>query len=242
MEKMVATDNLAAYLTQIESTLRDRQDPHGNWKHISETAEITLMLLEAYDARSKIDHELHTINTVITKGVEALHSQYNARTGLWADDIAATAKAMNAIGLYDKLFNFSINDFFSDLKLHQEPTVELCDEQTKERIGMFYRVIDGLEKEKSAVTRQLKEKESAISKMQRRLFRTKNALFSSLTLLVGTASFLILLLILLYVDHRDVLLSTLNDWRVVIKDGIVALIVALAASETIRWLNKRFKD
>ena len=241
-EKMAATDNLVAYLTQFESILLGRQDAHGSWKHISETAEITLMLLESHNSRSRIEHELHTINTMIAKGIEALHSQYNGITGMWAEDIGATAKAMNAIGLYDKFFNFSINDFFSDLKLHRESAAELSADLTKERIGYFFKLIDRLETEKANANRNLKESEFVISNIQRKVSRAQYALATIVTLFVGTASLLFLLVFILYTDHREVLFKTLEDWRIVLKDGVVAFIFAVGATELIRRLNKRLKD
>jgi hypothetical protein len=107
---------VASYVATIESILQDRQDIYGNWRNIAETAEITGMLLEAYHDRKSINPNLHTINVLIAKGIEILHSRFDVNTHSWSNDLNTTAKAMRAIGLYDKLFNYAINDFLLDLR------------------------------------------------------------------------------------------------------------------------------
>jgi hypothetical protein len=242
LEKAVAQDKAVSYLDQIESTLRTRQDIHGNWKHISETSEITLMLLEAHSSRCNINHELTTVNTLIANGIVALHSQYSVNANMWADDIGVTAKAMHAIGLYDRVFNFSINDFFSDLKIHHESTVRMSEDLTKERIGYFYRVIDGLERNKEVSSRHLIESESGASSIRRRLSRTRYALASSLAMLVATISISGLFIGILYLDHKDILVKELGDWRTVLESAVAGVIAAVVLSETFRWFSKRFKE
>src|SRR4051812_12910448 len=106
------------------------------------------MLLESYDARRAMGRDGQIVNVLITKGIEALHSQYDADSCTWADDIGTTAKAMDAIALYDATFNFAINDFFSDLRLHRETKARTTDDLTMARIKYFYEQISSLEKER----------------------------------------------------------------------------------------------
>ena len=117
-----AETKAVSYLKKIEAVFGERQDLYGNWKNISETAEITAMLLEIHELRSNIGASTNTLNTLITRGIEILHSQYDSQTNMWSDDLGTTAKAMYAIGMYDDKFNFAINDFFVDLKNNQEKT------------------------------------------------------------------------------------------------------------------------
>jgi hypothetical protein len=242
VENMLAVDKAVNYLTQIETTLRDRQDSYGNWKQISETAEITLTLLESHPARAKIGYEMNAINTLIAKGIEALHSQYDIETNMWASDISTTAKAMNAIALYDKIFNFSINDFLSDFKLHREYVTGNADDLTIERIGFFYNAIDRLEKDKELVSRKLKESEIKLSHVHKNAINTKFALALTIEMLVGLAFFLGLFVLVLYVKHKNTLLEIFSDWQNVLADGIIALICALAATRIAQWIKSKVKE
>lgn len=104
------------YLQNIENALASRQDPFGNLANVSETAEVTSILLEGYDARTRIDPNTSTVGQLLTGGIQALYSHFDPRTFTWGDDLNATAKAMYAIGAYDRRFNFAINDFFADLR------------------------------------------------------------------------------------------------------------------------------
>lgn len=241
VENAIGSHKAIPYLSQIESTLRTRQDIHGNWKHISETSEITLMLLQAYPSRSNVQHDMNIVNTLIGNAVLALHSQHNAKTSMWADDIAVTAKAMNAIGLYDRVFNLSVNDFFSDLSLSNDPHASESEDLTKERIAYFYRVIDSLEDEKDAVFRQLKESEDKSDRMRRDLQRARYGLASALAILVGTVALLGLLVGIFYVDQKDILLKELGDWRTVLEGAVAGVIAAVILSELFRWLSRRLR-
>jgi hypothetical protein len=107
---------ILVYLQKIEAALVARQDPFGNLANVSETAEVTSILLEGYDARTRIDPNTSTVAQVLTGGIQALYSHFDPHTYAWGDDLNATAKAMYAIGAYDRRFNFAINDFFADLR------------------------------------------------------------------------------------------------------------------------------
>jgi hypothetical protein len=238
-DKAVAPKELPSYIAQIESTLRARQDIHGNWKNISETAEITLMLLESYNARANINIDLNMLNTLIANGIVALESQYNANASMWADDIGATAKAMHAIALYDRVFQFSINDFFSDLKIHRERALGMPEELTKERIGNFYRVIDDLGREKDLLSREVIQIKGQTHKIRSTLSKTRYALTSTIAVLVGTLAIMGLFGGILYVDHRDILIKVLGDWRTVLEGAVAGVIATVVLSEAVRLLSKK---
>jgi hypothetical protein len=107
---------LLMYLQNIEASLVARQDPFGNLANVSETAEVTSILLEGYDARTRVDPNTSTVGQLLTGGIQALYTHFDPHTYAWGDDLNATAKAMYAVGAYDRRFNFAINDFFTDLR------------------------------------------------------------------------------------------------------------------------------
>lgn len=225
--KTFKLEKTATYLEEMESILKERQDIYGNWKNITETAEITAMLLEVYELRSKINISMDTINILIPKGIEMLHSQFNSKANMWSNDLSATAKAMYAIGLYDKNFNFAINDFFWDLKNNQETRIDVIDETKIDRIGNFYKTIDGLEKERDLLSKQIiaDEKSILVEKNKSSKARTLS-LFLLAALLISLAMFTLLYWILL-ASYPDTLRAILKDWSTHLIAGFFGFLITV---------------
>jgi hypothetical protein len=231
------------YLRKIESILKERQDASGIWKNISDTAEITAMLIETYELRSAIDTSLNTINTLITKGIEVLHSQFNPRTNMWSDDLGTTAKAMYAIGAYDKQFNFAINDFFLDLKTNQETRIELNEETNIGRIASLYETIDELEKEKKFLNEQSMADRQSNVVTGNKLSKARR--FSSLLMATWLSSLFLLGLIftILWLTHRNVLGAILSDWSSYFIAGFFSLVtfaIGTYKSLSRSWMTTSF--
>ena len=107
-----------AQTKEIAQLLLDRQNPNGEWRNISETAETATMLL-----RLKLNKDIlfgnlkDDVNNNIIIAIEYLYVHYNKKEYNWSADFGTTAKAMHAIGLFDVVNNFSANDFFLDVSL-----------------------------------------------------------------------------------------------------------------------------
>lgn len=210
------------YIKKIETVLAERQDIYGNWKNISETSEIVVMLMDVYAIRTNIDSPLNAINIVITKAVEILHSQFNSSSNSWGNDLNTIAKAMNGVGAYNKIFNFAINDFFLDLNHHQTNLALM----TGTDIGIidgFYRNIDALEKEKVQLTRNIFDNENKILLAQKKLRMAK---MSSLIAVLMVFSLLFLSAILLhgiFTSHKEILTEIFDRYKEAFIGGFIAL-------------------
>jgi len=210
------------YLKKIEAVLSERQDIYGNWKNISETSEIVVMLMDVYTIRSNIDSPLNAINIVITKAVEILHSQFNSSSNSWGNDLNTTTKAMNGVGAYNKIFNFAINDFFLDLNQHQA-NVALMSGTDIGIIDGFYRSIDVLEKEKVQLTRNIFDSENKILSVQKKLRRAK---MSSLIAVLMVFSLLFISALLfhgLFTSHKEILTEIFDRYKEAFIGGFIAL-------------------
>lgn len=200
------------YIKKIESVLSERQDIYGNWKNISETAEIATILMDVYPIRSQIESPLSTLNILITKAIEILHSQFNSFTKMWGDDLNTTAKAMLAIGEYNRTFNFAINDFFLDLNHHQS-NIALMTGNDIGIIDGFYRKIDTLEKEKEGLVKIIIDNEKNILTSKKTLKRAK---MSSLILVLMLFSILFILGLIIngiFTKHNLILLEIYNEYK-----------------------------
>ncbi len=96
---IVSPKRAKTYVDKIESILIERQDVDGNWRNISETAEIASMILDGYSDRMCVSKDLLILDNLISRSVEAIYSQFGPQTNLWGDDIAATAKSIPGLTL-----------------------------------------------------------------------------------------------------------------------------------------------
>ncbi len=169
------------------------------------------------------DASMNTINTLITKGIEILHSQFNPRTNMWSDDLGTTAKAMYAIGAYDKAFSFAINDFFFDLKTNQERKVEATAE-TNDRLSNLYETIDYLEEGKERLNLKLVANEKKILANEKRILQTRNLSLALLGMVLILLGLLVLILLNLRVSHTAVFDAIWAGWWAALVAGFFGLV------------------
>jgi len=221
------------YIERLESIFKQRQDIYGNWKNLSETSEITATLLETYDLRKGINQSLDTVNTLIIRGIEVLHSQFNPKSNMWSDDLNTTAKAMYAIGMYDKIFNFAVNDFFLDLSNHE--TKAKSTEETKiEKIDTLYQTIDELNNKEKTLNKTIQ------SDKDYRKFITGFA-FCLLAVSLSLLFILTVLFAILFIKHRDILFDILSSWTIYFVAGFFSLVVASIGTTIYKYLRKTIK-
>jgi hypothetical protein len=223
LEHGIFTDKkYTQYLKKIEIILSERQDLYGNWKNLSETSEIVVMLMNVYAIRTNIDSSLNALNIVITKAVEILHSQFNSISNSWGDDLNTNAKAMNGVGAYNKIFNFAINDFFLDLNHHQT-NVALMSGTDIGIIDGFYRNIDALEKEKVQLTKNIFDSENKILFGQKKLRISKMSSLIAVLMVFSLLFLSALLLHGLFTNHKEILSEIFNRYKEAFIGGFIAL-------------------
>lgn len=91
------------------------QSPDGKWTSTARTAHVLVFLLKNLDVLKNKSLNSINIDDMIYNGILYLRSQYNWKLGNWDNDILATAKATQAIGLYNDLYKYSTQDFFNTL-------------------------------------------------------------------------------------------------------------------------------
>ena len=221
------------YIETIETILKERQDSYGNWKNISETSEITTMLLEVYENRMIINNNNDSINVLIIRSIEALHIQFDVKTNTWNNDTNTTAKAMYAIGLYNKKFNFSINDFFGDLN-QRETKFKTATAENTGKIDKLYRDIDTLHNAKQLLNQKIMADKKTI-----RITRTFSlfmlALSLSLLFIVG------LTFIILSINYKETLYAIWADWAKYFVAGFFSLVVASVGTAIYAYFSKNIK-
>jgi hypothetical protein len=182
--------------------------------------------MAVYPIRSKIESPLSTVNIIITKAIEILHSQFNSVTKMWGDDLNTSAKAMHAIGAYNKTFNFAINDFFLDLNHHQSNVALM----TGTDIGMidgFYRNIDSLEKEKERLVKTIVDNDKNILTIQKKLKRSKMSSLISVLMFFSLLFILGLLINGMFTKHNAILLEIYDDNKPHFIAGFIALFLTI---------------
>lgn len=102
------------YVNAIESHLQSIQNYNGEWKNLSETAEMSIALL------SRINYQWSYKTTslyesMINRAVNYIQSSFDYSKNCWLGDENTTAKSLFAILLYDQKFNFTFDDFLVNL-------------------------------------------------------------------------------------------------------------------------------
>lgn len=120
---LVPMDSAQQTVDNIAQILELRQDELGQWRNLSETAEVALSLLEIefdIDKKGKPFLSLSKLNENVDRAIGYLYQTYDTNTHCWYNDINTTVKAAHAIGLYDQVKNYSANDFFEEILIHYE--------------------------------------------------------------------------------------------------------------------------
>lgn len=98
----------------IENELYSKQRYNGEWKNLSETSEISVALLSRIKYNWKFKNS-EDYEVMINRAVNYLQSNFDYDKSCWLGDENTTAKSLNAILLYDEVFNFAFDDFLVDL-------------------------------------------------------------------------------------------------------------------------------
>lgn len=100
--------------------LKKNQTVVGKWTNTGRTANVLIFLLENFEKLESISEINVRIDDMIYNGILYLRSEYDWKKSNWDNDIQATAKAIHAIGLYNKHFKYSTQDFFKTLEIDSD--------------------------------------------------------------------------------------------------------------------------
>lgn len=107
-------------INKLLSILAKKQEPSGRWTNTGRTAHVLIFLLKNYSYLINNFCIGVNIDDLIYNGIFYLRSKYDWKKTNWDDDIQATVRAIYAIGLYNKLFKYSTQDFFSILEIESD--------------------------------------------------------------------------------------------------------------------------
>jgi hypothetical protein len=99
------------------------QSPNGSWGNIGRTAHVLLIILTNWDQlriNSMPSGLKNKVESMIYRGTLYLRGRFNWGKGSWEDDVQATAKATHAIGIHNRIFSYSTQDFLHALGLEND--------------------------------------------------------------------------------------------------------------------------
>lgn len=106
-------------ILELLRQLKRNQNPSGKWTNTGRTAHALVFLLNNFNVLKGIPNSDVSIDDLIYNGILYLRSEYNWKNH-WDNDIQATAKAIHAIGLYNKHYKYSTQDFFKTLEIESD--------------------------------------------------------------------------------------------------------------------------
>ena len=102
--------NYKEKLELIIRYLAKTQKYNGEWKNLSETAELTLAIISSRKVFEDLDMN-ETLNSILDSSIRYIENSYSKKKTSWLDDENITAKSLHILYLYDRDFNFFIDDF-----------------------------------------------------------------------------------------------------------------------------------
>lgn len=102
------------------SVLKKKQSADGKWTNTGRTSHVLVFLLNNFSQLKQISNNVVSIDDLIYNGILYLRSEYNWKNANWDNDIQATAKAIQAIGLYNRHYKYSTQDFFKTLEIESD--------------------------------------------------------------------------------------------------------------------------
>lgn len=228
---------------EIIRQLAINQNEYGEWRNISETAEVTLNLLHIEldkDENNQSFLPLTEMAKCIIAAVGRLYQTYNHNTYSWYDDINTTVKAIHAICIFDYAKNFSANDFFSDISIQYRrlENQAYINQDTQALLGYI---------------QMLYEKEQTIKNLKKRSDQKKTFQVMFFSTFVTALSLGIMMLLIIaglsnevvtYDGHQiSVLLRLFNDWQTEFIFGFIGILCGAGFTGIYSFVKaKTFKD
>lgn len=107
-------------IVKLLGILKKNQAPNGKWTNTGRTAHVLVFLLKNFSKLIGITNADINIDDMIYNGILYLRAEYNWESSNWGNDLQATAKAIHAIGLYNKQNKYSTQDFFKTLEVESD--------------------------------------------------------------------------------------------------------------------------
>jgi hypothetical protein len=199
-------------IVSLFGKLHNMQHEDGSWRSIGRTAYIVINLLDCYEALAKAMTTDTELNEVIYNAILYLRAAYDEATGTWDRDIQATAKAAHAIGMHNRRFAYSTQDFFETIRreVRQVDRSEGVREMRRELAELRELAKSCRESARTAVA----EREATMQSVE--LFRSDErrlARYETIWRVIATTSSLLLagLVVSLFVHQFQVAISLFSE-------------------------------
>ena len=204
-------------LSVIESRLFHRQKYNGQWKNLSETAEIALALLYRNEFPIQIIRTMD-FDTMINRSINYIQNSFDFEKSCWLEDENTTAKALNVILHYDEVFNFAFDDFLIDLVSNTNKYSQAIN------VNNNIKALDFAQEQNTKLQIKIEEKDSIIKKQKTDKFYL-NKLIKKYKFLVGLLSSAFGLSLLFIVSIFGILASNYLDvLRDIVAENIAVII------------------
>lgn len=234
--------DLDSEIALVAAEICSLQGIDGQWRNISETAEMTLILLRLTQVSEDLAHRTE-IAEAILKGIEFLLLSYGDEIGNWHNDINATAKAAHALALFDKYSGMSGGDFFAEIrdKTSSRAAME-ANHAAAQHDGELLRTL--FDKDTS-VASQRQETSAALDDLRRTritLRRFQAFTLGSTVIALISAGTLALIFTVLIVSYRDVAKKLLGNWNEYLISAFVGIVLTLLATGVYTFAKQRLLD
>lgn len=222
--------------------LRKNQTPSGKWTNTGRTAHVLVFLLKNLKIlRSKISRDIN-VDDMIYNGILFLRSQYNWQLGNWDNDLQATAKATQAIGLYNDMYKYSTQDFFKTLETESDKIYSA---------SVIHNISEGMAKLRSELSaKQLKleglldtnaKRQVEIEELARSIETYKTyeeacakEVKTSRTVATISACLLVGVMASLVINHLDILLKMISE-----AGSILAIVISFVITLILTGIAER---
>lgn len=209
----------------IENCLFNRQKYNGQWKNLSETAEVALALLYRNEFVS-FQQRTVDFDTMINRAINYIQNSFDYKKSCWLDDENTTAKSLNVILHYDEIFNFAFDEFLIDLISNTEKYSQAIN------VNNNIKALDFAQEQSTKLQLKVEEKDSIIEK-QKVSKQYSKKLINKYKFLVGLLSsafglsflFILCLFGILASNYIDVLRSIVAENIAVIISTALGIVV-----------------
>ncbi|TCL58874.1 hypothetical protein EDD76_10544 [Kineothrix alysoides] len=215
-------------IKEIIDVLLLKQNTDGSWRNTSETGEVVLWLFQIITLDDKaLGHQIEIVNESILNAIEFIFIKYNKIEYNWENDINATVKSIYALGLYDKINNFSANDFFN--------YVNIKSNQILNQINIINNTdalqcsLEEIQKREQIIRENLQEKNKLINILNSTMARKKvyKLLFFSSFVTLLILGFMMILVGIGLTDHPEVIKELFSNWRSEFIFGFIGVVLGL---------------
>lgn len=235
---LVASEDIGA----IGSIVDDRQSVSGEWRNVSETAEVSMelgSLLLRFPNVAGSDKLFETIQ----RGAESLLEHFKGSAPHASTDVNLAAKASYALLVFDRLCQSPVDDYFQVVgsSAQSQRTQTEMARSLESSQGLVQALLTS-EANARAASDQLESLAIRERKLLRRVGRLRAVAVAAVTFAVVLVAVLLGLVAILWTQHRSTANALFGSWDQHLMSAFIALGVTALASITYSTLTRTRPD